>query len=142
MLGFAGRFVSVVFLLIGMGAFVPVQGGQAGDQGLLAYAHPAGAQSKGKIFKTISEADLPPQARETLRLIANGGPFPYRKDGTTFRNREKRLPSRPLGYYKEYTVKTPGIGTRGARRIIAGAGGEFFYTDDHYRTFRRIRRDR
>ena len=95
----------------------------------------------------IALAELPPQARETLALIKRGGPFPYRKDGTVFQNREKRLPAQPRGYYREYTVRTPGSRDRGARRIVAGVGrggdpatsGEYYYTDDHYETFRRIR---
>lgn len=83
---------------------------------------------------------LPPEARATLELIRRGGPFPYQKDGSEFRNREGLLPKRPRGYYREYTVKTPGRRDRGARRIVAGGGrqGEFYYTDDHYRSFRRI----
>ena len=84
---------------------------------------------------------LPPEARATLELIRKGGPFPYQKDGSEFRNREGLLPKRPRGYYREYTVKTPGRRDRGARRIVAGGGGnqvEFYYTDDHYRSFRRI----
>jgi ribonuclease T1 len=84
-------------------------------------------------------ADLPPEARTTLRLIDQGGPFPYRRDGIVFGNYERRLPTRPRGYYHEYTVPTPGARDRGARRIIAGDSGERYYTDDHYRTFRRIR---
>lgn len=92
-------------------------------------------------------SELPAEARHTLALIRNGGPFPYRRDGTVFGNREQRLPSRPRGYYTEYTVKTPYSRDRGARRIIAGRGesrdpavsGEYYYTDDHYNTFRRIR---
>ena len=87
---------------------------------------------------TITIADLPPEGRATLALIRSGGPFPYPKDGVTFGNRERRLPSHPRGYYQEYTVKTPGARNRGARRIIAGGHGEFYYTDDHYETFRRI----
>lgn len=95
-----------------------------------------------------SLADLPPETRQTLRLIQRGGPFPYpRKDGSTFGNFEKRLPPQARGYYREYTVPTPGSRDRGARRIIAGSGrsgdvassGEYYYTDDHYRSFRRIR---
>jgi ribonuclease T1 len=93
-------------------------------------------------------ADLPPEALHTLRLIQRGGPFPYpRKDGSTFGNYEKRLPQQARGYYREYTVPTPGSRDRGARRIIAGSGrssdvatsGEYYYTEDHYRSFRRIR---
>ena len=87
----------------------------------------------------IAVDQLPAQARDTLSLIAKGGPFPYEKDGTVFQNRERRLPAKPRGYYREYTVKTPGAKNRGARRIVAGADGDKWYTDDHYETFRRIR---
>lgn len=87
----------------------------------------------------IGIAELPPQARATLALIKAGGPFPYPQDGRTFGNRERRLPLREHGYYREYTVRTPGARDRGARRIVAGNGGEFYYTADHYRTFSRIR---
>ena len=87
---------------------------------------------------TIAVADLPAEGRATLALIHAGGPFPYPKDGITFGNRERRLPSHPRGYYQEYTVKTPGVRNRGARRIIAGGQAEFYYSDDHYETFRRI----
>jgi ribonuclease T1 len=98
------------------------------------------------VVGTIAQADLPREARDTLALIRRGGPFPYRKDGTVFHNRERRLPPQPRGYYREYTVPTPGSRDRGARRIVAGAGprgdpatsGEYYYTDDHYETFRRI----
>jgi ribonuclease T1 len=72
-------------------------------------------------------------------LIHRGGPFPYERDGVVFGNFERALPARERGYYHEYTVATPGIPHRGARRIVAGRGGELYYTDDHYRTFRRIR---
>ncbi len=92
---------------------------------------------------SIEARSLPPEARTTLALIRRGGPFPYAKDGTVFANREGRLPRRQRGYYTEYTVKTPGSRDRGARRIIAGgdpvSAGEYWYTDDHYQTFQRIR---
>lgn len=99
---------------------------------------------------SVALQDLPQEARETFALIQQGGPFPYRRDGTVFRNFERRLPERPRGYYREYTVATPGLNHRGARRIVAGAGehrdvrtsGEYYYTDDHYNSFRRIRVDR
>jgi ribonuclease T1 len=81
---------------------------------------------------------LPAEARQTLALIKAGGPFPYQRDGSVFSNREGLLPKRERGYYREYTVKTPGAKDRGARRIVAGRGGEYYYTDDHYRSFRRI----
>ena len=87
----------------------------------------------------IAAADLPPEGRQTLALIKQGGPFPYPRDGIVFGNFEKRLPFRPRGYYHEYTVPTPGSRNRGARRIIAGDHGEFYYTADHYQTFQRIR---
>jgi ribonuclease T1 len=89
--------------------------------------------------KDVHSRDLPEEARQTLELIKSNGPFPYRQDGTTFGNREKRLPQRANGYYREYTVRTPGAKDRGARRIVAGNGGEFYYTEDHYRSFMRIR---
>jgi ribonuclease T1 len=83
---------------------------------------------------------LPPEAIATLKLIQNGGPFPYRQDGTTFHNRERLLPDRPRGYYREYTVRTPGARDRGARRFVTGGDPPevFYYTEDHYRSFRRI----
>lgn len=87
----------------------------------------------------VASASLPPEARQTLALIEAGGPFPYTRDGAVFGNREKRLPIRPHGHYREYTVPTPGARDRGARRIVAGAERERYYTDDHYRTFSRIR---
>ena len=82
--------------------------------------------------------ELPIEARATLELIKAGGPFPYRQDGRVFGNRERLLPRREGGYYQEYTVRTPGARDRGARRIVAGRGGEYYYTDDHYQSFRRI----
>jgi ribonuclease T1 len=86
----------------------------------------------------IRARELPAEARATLALIRAGGPFSYEKDGAAFGNREGRLPRQGHGYYREYTVKTAGIRDRGARRIIAGRSGEYYYTDDHYRTFKRI----
>ena len=95
----------------------------------------------------IAASALPREAQSTLALIKAGGPFAYAKDGSVFGNREKALPARHRGYYREYTVPTPGARDRGARRIVAGAGaagdvrisGEYYYTDDHYNSFRRIR---
>lgn len=86
----------------------------------------------------VTKVSLPPEAVDTLDLINQGEPFPYVRDGITFRNREGRLPSKPIGYYKEYTVVTPGATNIGARRIIAGEGSEIYYADDHYSTFREI----
>jgi ribonuclease T1 len=91
----------------------------------------------------IPVAQLPAEAQHTLSLIKRGGSFPYAKDGSVFGNYERVLPERKRGYYHEYTVRTPGARNRGARRIIAGGvptvSGEYYYTPDHYATFRRIR---
>jgi len=83
---------------------------------------------------------LPPEAVATLEAIERGGPFPYDRDGTVFQNRERLLPERPRGFYREYTVITPGSRDRGARRIVAGGQPPetYYYTDDHYRSFRRV----
>ncbi|NBM15278.1 ribonuclease domain-containing protein [Streptomyces sp. GC420] len=84
----------------------------------------------------ICYGDLPSQAYDTLELIARGGPFPYSQDGSVFQNREGLLPAHSTGYYHEYTVKTPGVSTRGARRIVTGqAYEEDYYTSDHYASF-------
>src|SRR5471030_1129545 len=93
----------------------------------------------------IGLAALPREAHAILALIKVGGSFPHARDGSVFSNREKMLPPRRRGYYREYTVPTPGARDRGARRIVAGASGdkhtwaEYYYTDDHYNSFRRIR---
>ena len=96
------------------------------------------AREAPKAIPEVAIAELPREARETLTLIKRGGPFPYRKDGSTFGNFEQRLPVHSRGYYREYTVPTPGATDRGARRIVAGADG-YYYTEDHYGSFRRIR---
>jgi ribonuclease T1 len=92
---------------------------------------------------TVSLSALPSQAQSTHSKILAGGPFPYDKDGSVFGNREKRLPPKARGYYREYTVKTPGTRNRGARRLICGGTPPTqpdvcFYTDDHYASFRRV----
>jgi ribonuclease T1 len=87
----------------------------------------------------IRAADLPPEARHTLARIKANGPFPFPKDGSVFGNRERLLPAKPRGYYREYTVITPGSRDRGARRIVAGRDEDYYYTDDHYGSFKRIR---
>ncbi|KFN44378.1 ribonuclease domain-containing protein [Arenimonas metalli] len=88
----------------------------------------------------FSDDGLPPEALDTLALIARNGPYPHRQDGTVFNNFERRLPSRPRGYYREFTVRTPGLSHRGPRRIVTGGQppSECWYTDDHYESFRRI----
>jgi len=86
----------------------------------------------------IHTAALPREAREAIVLLRKGGPFAHARDGAAFGNREKLLPARARGWYREYTVRTPGERTRGARRIVAGRDGTLYYTDDHYRSFKRI----
>lgn len=84
---------------------------------------------------SVTLSSLPAPARATVALIRSGGPFPYPRDGAVFRNAERHLPGKPSGYYHEYTVTTPGEPDRGARRVVTGQGGEFYYTGDHYETF-------
>jgi len=108
---------------------------------LLALGPPA-ASGKGSAPGTIAAQDLPAEARATLAQIHAGGPFPYERDGVAFGNRERLLPPRSRGYYHEYTVPTPGARNRGARRIVCGGHvadpSECYYSDDHYRSFRKI----
>jgi ribonuclease T1 len=110
-------------------------------------AAPAGVWAKNKDGadgeRVVALATLPPEARTTHQLILAGGPFPYSKDGTVFFNRERHLPARPRGHYREYTVKTPGSRDRGARRIVCGGKPPVtpevcYYTRDHYASFSRI----
>jgi ribonuclease T1 len=105
---------------------------------------PASAQREGApqriqiALADISVKDLPPEARDTLKQIEKGGPYAFDRDGIVFGNFEKRLPLKDRGYYHEFTVKTPGVKHRGARRIVTGKSGEKYYSDDHYKTFKRI----
>ena len=94
--------------------------------------------SPGDRMPAVKIDRLPPEAHDTMRLIARNGPFPYRQDGVVFENRERLLPAKATGYYHEYTVKTPGSPDRGARRLIRGGQHELYYTDDHYDSFRRV----
>jgi ribonuclease T1 len=89
--------------------------------------------------REIAVSAMPREAQHTLQSIKRGGPYAFERDGAIFGNYERRLPPRRRGYYREYTVPTPGAKNRGARRIIAGADGAYYYSDDHYRTFQRIR---
>ncbi|WP_310962956.1 guanyl-specific ribonuclease [Nocardioides terrisoli] len=106
--------------------------------GLVQHEHGSSAGHDGSVGHTVAMSDLPPEAQHTLVLIRSGGPYPYAQDDTIFHNAEGLLPSEPTGYYREYTVVTPGSPDRGARRIIAGQHHELYYTDDHYRSFRQI----
>ena len=100
-----------------------------------AHGHRHGYAATGQ----VSAEEIPPEARATLQLIKQGGPFPYPRDGVVFSNFEEWLPRQARGYYHEYTVKTPGAHNRGTKRIVCGAPPVCYYSDDHYRTFRRIK---
>lgn len=94
------------------------------------------AQPTGSRLEVRPLSTLPAEVTSTWKLVLQGGPFPYpRNDGAVYENREKVLPGKGSGYYHEYTVRTPGSGDRGTRRLITGAGHELYYTDDHYRSF-------
>jgi len=114
-----------------------------------ALAGPAPGQAKGPQERpavggsaTVAVVELPRQGRETYELIRQGGPFPFEKDGSVFGNRERQLPAARRGYWREYTVRTPGSRDRGARRIVCGgpprAPDTCYYTADHYANFRKI----
>jgi ribonuclease T1 len=98
----------------------------------------SGVPSRPAAAGAVPLSGLPVEARRTVALIQAGGPYPYARDGVVFGNAERRLPVDASGYYREYTVTTPGESDRGARRIIVGNGGEFYYTADHYETFVRV----
>ena len=111
--------------------------GLDGEESRAPSAAPAGA-----ITPETGRAELDPaevaEITSVLSAIGSGAPLPYSEDGQTFQNREGLLPPKPLGYYSEYTVETPGSPDRGARRLVIGEGGETYYTDDHYASFTRI----
>lgn len=119
----------------------------AGLTGLLLASGPGLVQARGPIsdgaIETITSRQLPPQGQDMMALIYQGGPFRHDKDGVVFGNRERILPAHPRGHYREYTVRTPGERSRGARRIVCGgpkpvAPEACYYTDDHYASFRKI----
>ncbi|MFJ7966751.1 ribonuclease domain-containing protein [Streptomyces sp. NPDC096324] len=134
---FAGLLVCLTVLLTGCSA---TGGAGPGDSAATAVSRYGPAPSWAGGLPTVSVAALPAEARSTLALIDRGGPFPYAKDGTVFGNFERELPGHARGYYREYTVPTPGENDRGARRIVTGRGGEIFYTDDHYNSFKAVLR--
>jgi ribonuclease T1 len=110
----------------------------------LLLAAPVAARTPPAALPDVALVDLPVEARETYLAIGKGGPFRYDRDGIVFGNRETLLPAKPRGYYHEYTVATPGVKNRGARRVICGGDARAaprlcYYTDDHYQSFRRIR---
>ena len=135
--------LGVVVLIMGVGL---LRGGDEADPSSTSTiprattATSAGRTDPESGLRWVDLGALPSQAQDTVRLIERGGPYPYSKDGAVFGNRERLLPDHARGYYREYTVPTPGASTRGARRIVTGDDDrQFFYTDDHYRTFRRVR---
>lgn len=131
----------IAVLLVGLGWWLGSRQHDGAEARAPATVNPPAAEVERKP-SAQSSADLsglPEEVAETLALIDRGGPFPYAKDGTVFQNREGYLPKRPRGYYREYTVPTPGSRDRGARRLVAGGDGEVYYTGDHYRTFKRLR---
>jgi ribonuclease T1 len=134
------RFVPRVLAGLLVCLAVLLTGCSATDAGASATAPSAATPTWVGDMATVQEAQLPAEARETLALIDEGGPFPYTKDGTVFGNFEGLLPKQKRGYYHEYTVSTPGSRDRGARRIVTGQGGEIYYTDDHYDSFRAVLR--
>jgi ribonuclease T1 len=129
--GFAGATVVALALMGALGS------------GLIPSAPAKETAPPSAAIAPVALASLPQEAHTTYRLIHAGGPFPYSKDGTVFGNREKLLPRRPRGEYREYTVDTPGSKNRGARRIVCAGlpperPSECFYTSDHYASFKRI----
>ncbi|WP_068262884.1 ribonuclease domain-containing protein [Janibacter limosus] len=102
---------------------------------------PDGGSTPDSGLGTIAESALPAEGQETLDLIRSGGPFPYDRDGITFGNREGILPSQQRGYYREYTVPTPGLDHRGAKRIVCGEQHDCYFSSDHYESFRQIEED-
>ena len=111
----------------------------------LAVSVPAMAQKNTcSLGQSITTRELPKQGRDTLALIESGGPFAHDRDGINFSNRERILPRAPRGYYREYTVRTPGVRSRGARRIVCGgnprSADQCYYSDDHYQSFKCIAR--
>jgi len=138
---FPGLFLRLVVclgavLLTGCSSADTTTGTGAGTESATSTSAPSWAEGMG----TVEEARLPAEARRTLDLIDAGGPFPYAKDGSMFGNFERELPRHERGFYHEYTVRTPGERDRGARRIVTGQGGEVYYTDDHYNSFRAVLR--
>ncbi|MFY4720412.1 ribonuclease domain-containing protein [Streptomyces sp. LaBMicrA B280] len=136
---FAGLLVVLAVLLAGCSPTATTGHGTTGTR-TGASSGSAATPGWAKGMATVSASRLPAEARRTLALIDRGGPYPYARDGIVFGNFERHLPKHQRGYYHEYTVPTPGSRDRGARRVITGQGGEFYYTDDHYNSFRAVLR--
>lgn len=140
------RLTALLALLVGLAVLafvltgVPETGTAPSGAGTTSTSSPAAppAPANPSALPEVKASELPAEARQTLALIARGGPYPYTRDGATFGNFERILPRKSSGYYKEYTVRTPGESDRGARRIVAGQSGETYYTPDHYNSFKFI----
>ncbi|MCT9871660.1 ribonuclease domain-containing protein [Paenarthrobacter aurescens] len=137
LVAFAGLVIAVVVLVVAM-----VGGGSLTSQNTTtepgSATSSAAAVANPSTLPTINASQLPKEARQTLALIAKGGPYPYDRDGVNFGNFEGLLPKKSGGFYKEYTVQTPGESDRGARRIIVGKDAAKYYTADHYESFKFI----
>lgn len=136
-------WIIAALLLLGLGLWSGLRALSAispGTQVPSASTAPPASAAHGDLTARYP-AFLPPEAHDVLQRIARGGPFEYRQDGGVFQNRERRLPLQPRGYYREYTVETPGAHDRGPRRLVTGGDPpiEYWYTDDHYRSFRGFR---
>lgn len=103
---------------------------------------PTGRSTPVSGLPTVAESALPDEADTTLALVRAGGPYPYAEDDGVFGNRERILPRQRSGYYREYTVETPGEGDRGPRRLVRGAEGDLYWTSDHYASFRQVEEGR
>jgi ribonuclease T1 len=132
-----GRLLTVASCIAATAIFATTQPAISGS-GVTSLSAPPVRTSTVTRIPSISIDRLPPEASETIQLIERGGRFPYRQDGTVFGNRERRLPIAPYRTYHEYTVPTPGLQTRGARRIIAAPQHVYYYTGDHYRSFQQV----
>ncbi|MET4542310.1 ribonuclease T1 [Arthrobacter bambusae] len=134
LVAFAGLVFAVVVLVVAMvgggGLTAPTTTPEPGSA-----SSSAAAVANPSTLPTINASQLPKEARQTLALIAKGGPYPYSEDGVNFRNFEGLLPKKTSGFYKEYTVRTPGEPDRGARRIVVGKDAAKYYTADHYNSF-------
>ncbi len=136
--------VAIVLLVAGLWGMrvvqqpPPPQFAPSLTQGTDVAAAPAALPDAGRKQADPLPAFLPEEARQTIALIQRGGPYPHKQDGSVFGNRERQLPQRPRGYYHEYTVDTPGLNHRGAKRIVTGGAPPeaWYYTDDHYDSFR------
>ncbi|MBB6243753.1 ribonuclease domain-containing protein [Rhodanobacter sp. MP1X3] len=134
------QFKPLILLLVLVAAAAIWSGHGASPNGAVGSAATTGSNNTSASLPSF----LPAEARATLDRIASAGPFTHRQDGVVFGNYENLLPSQPRGYYHEYTVETPGADTRGARRIITGGTPPdiYYYTDDHYRSFRAFKVNR